>query len=173
MINAKIIINFNTKIFEELRKTKNFATLKFSFNPPDEKKSIVFFISTKVHSYKLYNPDDNTTYMVNLSFTQKPSDFLIEKIGEIIDENEKIEKRKDIRINLNSDNLKILEMESNNIISKIDNIDRKCLLRNISASGAVILFSGIPKYLINKKIILKFNAKRNKLNLPGEGRKER
>ena len=105
--------------------------------------------------------------MVNLSFTQKPSDFLIENIGEIIDQNEKIEKRKDIRINLNSDNLKIMGIESNSIICKIDNIDRKCLLRNISASGAVILFSGLPKYLINKKIIMILKIKNTKFILPG------
>ena len=167
MKSAKVIINLNKSIFDELRKSKNFATIKFSFNPPDEKKPVVFYVSAKVQGYKLYDPDDNTTYMVDLSFTQKPSDFLIEKIGEIIDQNEKIEKRKDIRINLNSDNLKILGMESNNIIGKIDNIDRKCLIRNISVSGAVILFSGLPKYLINKKIILKFKTKKIKFDLIG------
>lgn len=167
MKSAKIIVNLNKVIFDELRKSKNFATIKFSFNPPDEKKPIGFYVSTRAQGYKLYNPDDITTYMVNLSFTQKPSDFLIEKLGEIIDQNEKIEKRKDVRINLNSDNLKVLAIESNSIIGKIDNIDRKCLIRNISASGAVILFSGIPKYLIDKKITLKLKIKNIKLNLQG------
>lgn len=167
MKNAKVIINLNKDLFEKLRKSHNNVIIKFSFNPPDEKKSVVFNVSAKVQSYKNYDQDDLNTYMVILSFIQKPSDFLIETLGQIIDQNEKIEKRKEIRIDLNEENLKKLGIKTNNITSVIDNIKRVSLLRNISASGAVILLSGIPKYLINKKIILMLKIKNAKFNLEG------
>lgn len=167
MKNAKIIINLNKNLFEKLRKTHNNAVIKLSFNPPDEKKPVSFNLLTRVQSYKNYSEDDADTYLVILSFIQKPPDFLIGILGQILDQNEKIEKRKEIRIDLNGENLKMFGMKTNNIISVIDNIKRTSLLRNISASGAVILLSGIPKYLINKKIILIVKIKNAKFNLQG------
>ncbi len=167
MKNAKVIMNLNKKIFETLRASNNNVTIKFSFNPPDEKKPFAFYISSKIQGYKNFNQEDANTYIVNIIFVQKPTDFLINTLGAIIDEHEKIDKRKDTRISLNTENLKHLGIESNNIVSKIDNIDRNCLVRNISASGAVVLLVAPPKLLINKKIILNLKIKGITFKLEG------
>ncbi len=167
MKNARVILYLNKDTFEKLKKSYNNAIIKLSFFPPEEKKPFAFNLAAKVQSYKNYKEDKINLYMVVLSFIQKPPDFLIGLIGQIIDQNEKIEKRRDIRIELNEVNLKKLEIKSSNMISLIDNIKRVCVLRNISASGAAILLTGIPKYLINKKIILLLQIKNLKFSLQG------
>jgi hypothetical protein len=167
MKEAKIVINLNRLIFDSMKNSNNNASLRLSFKPPEEKDSIAFFVSSKIQGYKLFSADDKNSYLVTLSFIQKPSEYLINVLGDIASQNENIEKRKDERISITNENIKQFGLTSNNVSITIDKIERICLLRNISSSGAVVLISGFPKFMVNKKIMLLLKMKNNNLNLNG------
>jgi PilZ domain len=151
---AKVVVKMNMDGFQNLQSAKNFVNLNLGFQREQETDPVVFFIPSVIEGYKSINEKQKEAYMFNLNFIQKPSDELIEIIGELIEVKEKYEKRKNSRITINSKILKDIGLTNQNIIVEIDNIKRKGILRNISATGLSILLSCIAKFLINKQIVL-------------------
>jgi hypothetical protein len=76
MKTAKIIMFLDQKSFELLKNANNIVNLRLSFLPNESKNSIVFFVPSHVDSYKAFN-NSNNTFILSLSYTQKPPDDLI------------------------------------------------------------------------------------------------
>ena len=151
---ARVIISLDKEAFDSLNNVNNFVNLKLSFFMQGSKNSIMFYIPANVEGYRNVSEKYKNVYLVNLNFTQKPSDDLIEILGSLIEANKNFEKRANKRITLNNKIAKDIGLISNNIIAEIDMIKRSCILRNISSNGAGILLHCIPKFLMKKPIKL-------------------
>lgn len=169
MKSAKIIVNMNPEAFDTLNNAKKFVNLRLSFLPPDAKRSLPFFIPCHVEGYKNFNAANKETHLLSLIFTKKPSNDLIEILGNIIHEKETFNKRKDIRISLEDKIADDLGLMTNQSVVVIDKIKRPCILRNLSASGAMIILSCLPKLIMNKKVVLYilFKSMKNPIAIKG------
>ena len=47
---------------------------------------------------------------------------------------------------------------TNNSVAEIDNIKRQCIIKNISASGTMIIMACIPKFIMNKPVLLSISV---------------
>jgi hypothetical protein len=170
MKSAKVIANMDAQSFEAINKSKNNINLRLSFLPPEHKNSIVFFIPSHVDGYRNFNSKNANTHLLSLSFTQKPPDDLIEILGKLILEKDNFEKRKDVRISLDGKIIWDFGLSSNRSVVIIDNIKRPAIIKNLSASGALIIMSCHPKFIMNKKaeIILPLIKNNLKLTIEGE-----
>lgn len=150
---AKIIIGTGTGVYTELAKKKDLSvSLRFCFL--DQNNSpIQFFVNCVVDKIDLYQNTDKLA-LVTLNFTQKPPDDLIMRMGEFIEASENFKNRKEDRILINKESLRKLSMEKEETVIYIDNVPRRCILKNISFSGANVMLVGIPKFLIGKPISL-------------------
>lgn len=178
---AKIIIGTGTSVYTELSKNKNISvSLRFCFL--DQNNSpIQFFVNCVVDKIDLYTNTDKLA-LVTLNFTQKPPDDLILKMGEFLEASENFKNRKEDRILINKESLRKLLMEKEETLIHIDNVPRRCILKNISFGGANVLLVGIPKFLIGKPINLQieFSDVPRPINIAGiiqhavfvEGRKD-
>ena len=120
--------------------------------------------------------------IVTLSFTQRPSDDLIYKLGSLIDANEGFIYRKEERIVLNEDSNRLLRINKKESIVYIQSVPRHCILWNLSFTGAKIIVLGVPKFLANKDCIIRllFSEPNEIIDVKGtivsvntvEGRKE-
>ncbi|MBN2547337.1 MAG: PilZ domain-containing protein [Spirochaetes bacterium] len=156
MKSAKIILKMDVKAFDQLKKAKNFVNLRLSFFTSEMKSSIVFFVPGSVKGYKNFLNQNTSTFLMTIDFTQRPPDDLIEILGKIIKEREDFEKRKDIRILLEGKITFDIGFKTNKCIAVIDNIKRPCIIKNISAGGAMIVLACNPKFILNKPIKLIF-----------------
>ena len=129
---ARIIMSLDADAFEFLKSVNNFVNLRFSFFREESKKSVMFYVPANIDGYRNLNEKYKNVYLVNLNFTQKPSEDLIEILGAVIEANKNFEKRGDTRISLNDRIAKDIGFESTNIIAEIDMIRRSCILRNLS-----------------------------------------
>lgn len=150
---AKIIIGTGTGVYNELSTKKNIpVSLRFCFL--DQNNSpIHFFVNCVVDKVDLYTNTDKLA-LVTLNFTQKPPDDLILKMGEFIEASENFKNRKEDRILINKESLRKLFMEKEETVIFIDNVPRRCILKNISFGGANVMLVGVPKFLIRKPINL-------------------
>lgn len=150
---AKIIIGTGTGVYTELAKKKDLTvSLRFCFM--DQNNSpIQFFVNCVVDKIDLYQNTDKLA-LVTLNFTQKPPDDLIMRMGEFIEASENFKNRKEDRILINKESLRKLLMEKEETVIYIDNVPRRCILKNISFSGANVMLVGVPKFLIGKPILL-------------------
>ena len=154
MKNAKIIIGMDKDAFENLKEANNYVNLNLAFQRDEGKDLISFFIPSIVEGYKNFSDNHKNTFILNLNFTKKPSEDLIEIISEIIEDKEKFDKRQNTRINVNNKIAQDIGLTSPKIVIEIDKIKRTGILRNISTSGCSLLLSCIAKFLMDKPVLL-------------------
>jgi hypothetical protein len=178
---AKVVANIKSKLVEKLAQANNMVSLRFCFNNSDTGTPVTFFVSAKVIGQSAYGGSKDVA-MFTLQFTQRPPDDLIEIMGRLLDANINSAKRKDERIIISADSARKLKILSKDIAVFIQGVPRRCMLRDLSFSGAKIIMMGVAKFLVDKDtaVRLDFDDPRESFLVKGkfvraenvEGRKE-
>ncbi|MDR2746874.1 MAG: PilZ domain-containing protein [Treponema sp.] len=179
--DAKVVVNIQSGLLNKLRDANNSASLRLSFKNADTGTPVTFFVTVRAAGYAPYGGSKDAA-IFTLQFTQRPPDDLIEIMGRLLDANVNSTKRRDERILLNPDIIRKLGMLSKETAVFIQGVPRRCILRDISFSGAKLIMMGIAKFLLNRESALRvdFEDPRESFLLKGtfirvenvEGRKE-
>lgn len=170
MSGAKIITNVGNSFKQIVAKANNMVSLRYSFIQRDKPDPISFFVNARIADFAPYENDKPDLNFLNLVFTNRPPDDLIEKLGTLLDAHSAAQNRKEERIPINSETLKLLHLDARNAQIVIDHISRKCILRDVSFSGARLIIVGVPKFILNKPALLKlkFEDPAEQVDLPGK-----
>jgi hypothetical protein len=95
-------------------------------------------------------------HFVTLEFTQRPPDDLIQILGSLLEANANSQRRRDERIIVTPETQKKLGLESREASVLVDGKSRKCVLRDLSFSGAKVVISGRARDFENRRVSLKF-----------------
>ncbi|MBO4641107.1 MAG: PilZ domain-containing protein [Treponema sp.] len=154
--SAKIILGTNSGAFIAIQKDKNISIqLRYCFIDANG-APIHFFVNCTVGDINKYQNTEELA-VVTLNFTQRPPDDLIFKIGEFLEANENFYHRKEDRIDINKNSIRKLGLEKEESIIFIENVPRRCILKDLSFSGAKVMLVGVPKFLVGKNIALKID----------------
>jgi hypothetical protein len=178
---AKVVVNIKSGIIERLQQANNSASLRFCFKTPDAGTPVTFFVSSRSMGYAPYGNSKDVA-VFTLQFTQRPPDDLIEIMGKLLDANVNSAKRREERIFLGIDSIRRLKLLSKETATFIQGVPRRCILRDISFSGAKVIMMGVAKFLVNRDSALRidFDDPRESFLIKGkfinsesvEGRKE-
>ena len=152
---AKIIVGTAGGAFTTI--TKKHAppvSLRYGFTVPDG-SPLVFFVTCRVTDVTPYM-NSHDLAVITLSFTQRPPDDLIYKLGTLLAADDNFTHRKEDRIVINADTKRALGIDKKETIIYIQNIPRRCILWNLSFSGVKVVLMGIPKFLQNKDCVTRF-----------------
>ncbi|MDR2739493.1 MAG: pilus assembly protein PilZ [Treponema sp.] len=153
---AKVVANIKSGLTEKLQQANNSISLRLCFRSPESGQPVTFFVTARVAGYTAYKGSVDTA-LFNLQFTQRPPDDLIEIIGRVLDANINSSKRKDERILLTADSLRKLGLLSKETAAFIEGVPRRCILRDISFSGAKIIMMGVAKFLVDRDTALRLD----------------
>jgi len=154
--SAKIILNLKPEQIEKLRTGSNLVALRYAFRTSDKVEPLTFFANGRVKGYSRYNSTANPDlYFMTVEFSQRPSDDLIEILGRFLEANVNSQKRKDVRLPVSEANVKKVGFASCNTLVSVENVSRKCLVRDLSFSGALVLIPGVAKFLEGRSAVLK------------------
>lgn len=168
---AKIILNLKPDQIERLRTGSNLVSLRYGFRNADKTEPVTFFASGRIKGYNRYNSNtNNDLYFMTVEFTQRPSDDLIEVLGRFLEANVNSQKRKDVRLSVSEATIKKLGFASCNTIIAVEKVDRKCLIRDLSFGGALILIPGVAKFLQGRSAVIRLVLEDNNqvLSIPGK-----
>ena len=142
--------------------------LRFCFFIDKGTETMSFFIAGKVTDVAQY-ADSKDLAVVTLTYTQRPPDDFIVKIGALIEADINFIQRKEERIVMTGEARHRLGIEKEDTIVYVQNVPRKCILRDLSFSGAKILLLGLPKFVSGKKTVLRivFNDPAETLDIRG------
>jgi len=179
--SAKIVANIKTGLLGKLQSTNNLVNLRFCFKPYGETNPVTFFVAGRVLGTAPYGNSQDVN-ILTIQFSNRPPDDFIEIMGRVLDANVNSSKRRDVRIPLNTDNLRKLNILSTESTVFIEKVPRRCILRDLSFSGSKIIMLGIEKFLLDKEAALRvdFNDPREVYTIKGkfiraehiEGKKE-
>jgi hypothetical protein len=151
---AKIILGTKGGAFAQItKKDTPPVSLRFCFIEPDN-EPLSFFISGKVAEVTPYMNSQELA-IITLSYTQRPPDDLILKLGTLIEASINFTQRKEERIIINQDSKHKLNIEKEETIIYIQNVPRRCILRDLSFSGAKVILLGLSKFIRDKETILR------------------
>ncbi len=150
---AKIIVGTKGGAYQSLsKKDIGPVNLRLCFIDADG-QPVTFFVTGRVSEIASYMNSGDLA-IVTISFTQRPPDDLIEKVGTLLDANSNAIRRREERIILNPDTKRRLGLEKEETIILVQNVPRRCVLRDLSFSGAKIILMGLSKFLQEKETIL-------------------
>ncbi|MDR0586739.1 MAG: PilZ domain-containing protein [Treponema sp.] len=178
---AKVVVNIQTGLTGKLQQANNMVSLRFCFKNAETGNPVTFFVASRVAGYSPYGGSKDIA-LFTLIFTQRPPDDLIEIMGRVLDANVNSAKRRDERILLNPESIRKMGLLTKETAVFIQGVPRRCILRDISFSGAKLIMMGVAKFLVDRETALRvdFDDPRESFLLKGkfirseavEGRKE-
>lgn len=165
---AKVIIGTSSGAYTTISKNKSApVSLRYSFFDANN-EPIQFFVTCSVFKIEEYQGSPELA-LVTLTFTQRPPDDLILKIGEFIEVNQNFANRKEERIGINKNSLRELGIPKEETYVFITGVPRKCILKDLFFGGARVMLVGLPKFLEKKSVDLRlfFADSNEKLSLIG------
>ncbi len=152
---AKIIVGSAGGAFQQItKKEAPPVSIRYGFSELDG-SPLVFFVTSRVTNVTPYM-NSHDLAVVTLTFTQRPPDDLIYKIGTLLAADDSFVHRKEERIVINEDSKRALGIDKKETIIYIQNVPRRCILWNLSFSGAKVVIMGLPKFLQGKECITRF-----------------
>jgi hypothetical protein len=165
---AKVIVGTSSGIYGTIQKNRTAPiSIRYCFFDQNN-EPIQFSVNCSVLDIKSFQ-NSNELAMLTLNFTQRPPDDLILRIGEFIEVNENFQNRKEERIAINENSLRLLNIPKEESYIFIAGVPRKCILKDLSFGGAKAMLVGIPKFLENKAVDLRlfFIDTNEKISLQG------
>jgi hypothetical protein len=168
MAGAKVVASLKAKALQQLRLAGNAVSLRFAFQRSDNPEPLFFYVPARVTNYTFYNPDKPDLYFVSLEYTSKPPDDLIEMLGQLFDANTNASRRKDERIELNPTNIRLLGIDGKEAALVLADEARKCIIRDLSFSGAKVLLFGAKPEHVENTVVLQFSTQKQRMLIPGK-----
>ena len=165
---AKVFIGSSSGIYALIKKQKELPiSIRYCFFD-NNNMPVQFFVNSTVTEVAPY-AGSKELVIITLTFSQRPPDDLILRIGEFLEVNENFNTRKEERISLNENSLRQLAIPKVESYVFIAGVPRKCIMKDLSFGGARIMLVGIPKFLLGKEIELKifFTDTNEKVSIPG------
>jgi hypothetical protein len=153
---AKIVANAKSGLVDKLQQANNSVSLRFCFKNADTANPVTFFVSARSMGFSAYGGSKDVA-MFTLQFTQRPPDDLIEIMGRLLDANVNSSKRREERILITVDSQRKLKILSKESAVFIQGVPRRCILRDISFSGAKLIMMGVAKFLVEKESALRLD----------------
>ncbi|MBQ0003955.1 MAG: PilZ domain-containing protein [Treponema sp.] len=155
-INARIIVGTKGGAFAAMaKKDPPPVSLRFFFAQIND-QPISFFVTGRVTEVSQYM-NSTELAIITITFSQRPPDDLIERVGSMLEANSNAIRRKEERIIITDDTKRRLFISKDETIIFIQNVPRRCILRDISFSGAKVILLGIEKFINQKQIILRIH----------------
>ena len=152
---AKIIIGTAGGAFQKItKKDAPPVSIRYCFID-DDGNPLYFFVTSRVTNVTPYMNSQDLA-VVTLTFTQRPPDDLIMRLGTLLDANASFINRKDERILINDNTKRALGIYKKESIVYIQNVPRRCILWDISFSGTKIIIMGLPNFLKGKECVIRF-----------------
>ena len=151
---AKVIANLRVQSLRLLQQADGAVALRFCFARADQGEKLAFFVGAKITGLTAYNKNDPELYFVSLEYTQRPPDDLIEMLGELLEANVNAQKRAEVRIDLSPASQKSLGLESREVPITVGGNESRCIVRDLSFSGAKVLVYGQGASFTDQSVVL-------------------
>jgi hypothetical protein len=181
-LGAKVIVSSKQALTDRIAKANGAVSLRFSFKLSDKPDPVSFFIGAKVLGYSSYPKSTEELQYASLQYTQRPPDDFIDILGRLLEANMNSTRRRDERILLNPDAMRRMGLLSKESFVFVQGVPRKCILRDLSFSGAKAIIVGLAKFLVDRECTLRveMDDPRESLDVKGtivryedvEGRKD-
>lgn len=154
MSGARVVANVRSETFARIRNGNNLVQLRFAFDQVDRLVPLSFYVNSKIVGYSPYGMEKQELNFVSLAYPQRPPDDLISVLGQLLEASTNAKKRHEERITITVDNVPKLGLKSKDAVVHIGGEAKKCIIRDLSFSGARVIVPGKAEILNGKPVAL-------------------
>jgi hypothetical protein len=154
MTGARVVATVAPAVATALKQGNCHLALRWCFKQPEKVEPITFFVTCHPTGFTHYAVQGPDVQIITVEFTQRPPDDLIQILGTLIEANTNSQRRRDERIPVTLETLKKLGLDTREAALEVDARIHRCVLRDLSFSGAKIVASGSAEAFNGKPISL-------------------
>ena len=166
---AKVVANIKSGLLNKLRLANNLVSLRLCFKNADKANPVTFFVSGRVAKTAPFKNSEDVS-LLTIQFTNRPSDDLVEIVGRVLDANLNSSKGSEERILLTEETQRKIKLFTKETVAVIQNVPRRCILRELSFLHARVIMLGVAKFLIDKEAVLRVDFDDPRENFMIKGR---
>ncbi len=151
---AKVLVSLRLETLWRLQESSGALALRFCF-ARESKVPLAFSVSARLTAQTVYNRETPDLYFLSLEYTHRPPDDLIEILGGLLEASRNAQKRAEERIEVTPASMKHLGLESREAALTVGEVEGRCLLRDLSFSGAKVLVHGKAEAFLDKQVLLR------------------
>ncbi len=152
---AKVLASLRLETLWRLQESSGALALRFCFAREGGKVPLAFSVSARLTAQTVYNRETPDLYFLSLEYTHRPPDDLIELLGGLLEASGNAQKRAEERIEVTPASMKHLGLESREAALAVGAVEGRCLLRDLSFSGAKVLVHGKAEDFLEKRVLLR------------------
>jgi hypothetical protein len=133
------------------------VTLRLAFRTADDPGAAGLSLAARVESVSEYDPQKSQYRFMSLTFVQRAPDALVEILGSLQEIAAIEARRRDERIVINEESMRKVGLQSKESCVAIGGDARRCLLRDLSFSGAKVLVSTPGHLSDSSRVTLKLS----------------
>lgn len=157
MKEAKLISAVSQELLVAIKENHQNVSIRFAFDDFDSKDPLTFYVTSKIKNLSTFESKRNSLILITLAYIQKAPDDLIEKLGFVIEANINSTRRSSERLSLNDESIHKIDLLSRDAFVFVQGIPRRCVLIDISFSGAKLVLMGIANFLLGQEATVKFD----------------
>lgn len=106
--------------------------------------------------------------LLGVTFAHRPPDTFLQAQGSYLSLRKEANQRTEERILLSAENKDLIGLANLNTVVTVDHIERKCLIRDLSYTGARAILTGVAPFLVDKPFTLQVPFVDGIIEIPGK-----
>jgi hypothetical protein len=154
-VGAKLIASSRPAFTDALKKANALVSLRFSFRMEGKVDPVSFFVQGHATGFAPYVQGGGDLQFMNVEYTQRPPDDLIDILGRVMEANVSSVRRREDRVLINPDSMRKIGLVTKDTVIFVQGVPRKCIIRDLSFGGAKIIIVGLARFLVGKECIIR------------------
>ena len=154
---AKLIASSKPALTDKIKKSNNLVSVRFSFRIEGKTDPVSFFVQARVSGYAPYNQGGGDLQFMNVEYTQRPPDDLIDILGTVMEANVSAVRRREERVLVSPDSMRRIGLLTKDTVIFVQGVPRKCIVRDLSFGGGKIIIVGLARFLVGKDCLLRLD----------------
>lgn len=163
---AKVVASLRADSLARLKQANDLAALCFCFRRTGRSEPLRFFVPARVAGRAFCEPSNPLMVLLSLEYTQRPPDDLIGRLGELLEANVNARRRSEVRVDIHPASMKALGLQSKEALIHIAGKSLRCIIRDLSFSGARVLLAGASEGMVGAAAVLEPVFASGALQLP-------
>jgi len=153
--SAKVLIRLTSSQWQAMEFGTKMVQLTLTFLQPRTGKKELFQFNGNLQVLQQHGAGEGElSILMGVAFNHRPPEGFLEAHGSYLTLKKEANQRREDRIALTSENRELLGLSNLNTTVTVEHIDRKCLLRELSYSGARVILTGVAPFLLEKPFTL-------------------
>jgi hypothetical protein len=152
---AQVLVRLTEAKWKEMEAGSRIGTLTLTFLQPKTAKKELFQFNGSLQVVQYHGAGEGElSVLMTVTFSHRPPEGFLQAHGSYLGLKKEANQRKEDRIPMTNQARDLMGLSNLNTTVTVDHIDRKCLIRELSYTGARAILTGVAPFLLDKPFAL-------------------